>query len=65
MFEEIGHGNEAWILEDNPPCLNSEELDAFRTKLSDLSIQCSDGPDGNVSSLLWIVTSFLHIYHHI
>jgi len=42
-LEEIGKGNEAWILEDNPPCLNSEELDAFRTKLSALSIQCSDG----------------------
>ncbi|CAO2199203.1 unnamed protein product [Urochloa humidicola] len=30
------------ILEDNPPRLNSEELEAFRTKLSELSIQCSD-----------------------
>jgi len=46
MLEEIGNGNEAWILEDNPPCLNSEELEAFRTKLSELNIQCSS--DGNV-----------------
>ncbi|CAN6305466.1 unnamed protein product [Urochloa humidicola] len=43
MLEEIANGNEAWILEDNPPRLNSEELEAFRTKLSELSIQCSDG----------------------
>ncbi|XP_066313648.1 uncharacterized protein [Miscanthus floridulus] len=41
MLDEIGNGNEAWILEDNPPCLNSEELEAFRTKLSELNIQCS------------------------
>jgi hypothetical protein len=43
MLEEIRNGNEAWILEDNPPRLNSEELEAFRTKLSEMSIQCSDG----------------------
>ena len=43
-------GNEAWILEDSPPRLNSEELNAFRSELSALSIQCSDG---NVSCQLW------------
>ncbi|XP_039803646.1 uncharacterized protein LOC120667686 [Panicum virgatum] len=42
MFEGIATGNEAWIVEDNPPRLTSEGLEAFRTKLSDLNIQCSD-----------------------
>jgi len=48
-LEQIGMGNEAWILEDSPPRLNSEELNAFRSELSALSIQYSDG---NVSCQL-------------
>lgn len=66
MFEEIQSGNEAWILEDNPPNLNSEELEAFRTKLSDLTIQSNDGPDddGNVS--LSLVSHFcIYIPSHL
>jgi hypothetical protein len=58
MLEEIRNGNEAWILEDNPPRLNSEELEAFRTKLSEMSIQCSDGNVSCEISLINIYTSF-------
>jgi hypothetical protein len=52
MFEEIGNGNEVWILEDNPPCLNSEELEAFRTKLDELTIHESDGNASSIFSLM-------------
>ncbi|KAJ1272699.1 hypothetical protein BS78_06G222800 [Paspalum vaginatum] len=41
-LEEIRKGNEAWIVEDNPPRLTSEELNEFRGELAALSIQCSD-----------------------
>ncbi|XP_066324257.1 uncharacterized protein [Miscanthus floridulus] len=37
-LEQIGMGNEAWILEDSPPRLNSEELNAFRSELSALKL---------------------------
>jgi len=63
MFEGIATGNEAWIVEDNPPRLTSEELEAFRTKLSDLNIQCSDGIVSCEISLTYI--QFLPIYPHI
>jgi len=42
-LEEIRKGNEAWIVEDNPPRFNSEELNEFRGEMAALSIQCSDG----------------------
>uniref|UniRef100_K4A0K6 HAT C-terminal dimerisation domain-containing protein n=1 Tax=Setaria italica TaxID=4555 RepID=K4A0K6_SETIT len=42
-LDEIRKGNEAWTVEDNPPRLNSEELNEFRGEFASLSIQCSDG----------------------
>ncbi|CAD6249621.1 unnamed protein product [Miscanthus lutarioriparius] len=41
-LDEIRKGNEAWVVEDNPPRLNAEELNEFQNELSALSIKCSD-----------------------
>lgn len=38
-LDEIGKGNEEWIVQYNPPCLNSEEVNEFRGEFATLSIQ--------------------------
>ena len=60
-LDEIRKGNEAWIVEDNPPRLNAEELNEFRSELAALSIQCSDG-NMNLSSTLVKSRPFQHIH---
>ncbi|CAO2201732.1 unnamed protein product, partial [Urochloa humidicola] len=41
-LDEVRKGNEEWIVQDNPPRLNSEELNEFRGEFAALSIQCSE-----------------------
>jgi hypothetical protein len=59
-LDGIRKGNEAWIVEDNPPRLNSEELNEFRSELATLGIQCSDG-NVNLSSTLVKSRSIEHM----
>ncbi|CAN6163921.1 unnamed protein product [Urochloa humidicola] len=41
-LDEIRKGNEDWIVQDNPPRLNTEELNEFRGEFAALTIQCSE-----------------------
>jgi hypothetical protein len=42
-LDEIQKGNEEWIVVENAPRLNSEELNEFRGEFASLTIQCSVG----------------------